>query len=353
MTKSYFRFLHNIEGAQQAVDVYVDGKAFFYNLEYQDLTAYLPLCSGKHTVAVYDSVTANIVTKNKFELSEKSSYTLVGIGNVSDSTSLNIKKFKDITKCPNNGKAYVHFVHVAYGAPTVDVYLDNTLAFGAVSYSTSSDYAEVPLGNLTLTVKETTSGKSLYSTDLYTTNGSVYELYSTLTNNNAALIISNENSDGYCDTYQKSFNAAKYLGKWYQIAALPTPYEQGCDRAVAEYTAMPNWIKVVNYCFDKEWKLKGQKEGTAVALNAELPAALTVKFPDLASDYNTPANYLVHKTDYTNYSVVGSPNRSALFILCRKEQMVKCEYKKLKSFCGKLGYDTKNLVLNYDSLKKC
>lgn len=58
------------------------------------------------------------------------------------------------------------------------------------------------------------------------------------------------------------------------------------------------------------------------------------------------ANYLVHRTNYDQYAVVGSPGRESLFFLARRPKISRSSYDKLVRYAESLGYDTSRLVID-------
>lgn len=190
---------------------------------------------------------------------------------------------------------------------------------------------------------------------------------------------------------QPDFDAERYLGKWYEIAKLPTPFQQQCDRSIATYGLVVEEtsnnennkhhskhhrknhgnrhskhsnsnskdchsdteeavISVYNQCFNNKGTELESILGTAKAYYRKYPAALTVSFPGFPAE-NGP-NYLVHETDYISYAIVGSPNKDNLFILSRTPSISTEEYNKLEHKADYFGYDTNNLILDTDAVRK-
>lgn len=170
------------------------------------------------------------------------------------------------------------------------------------------------------------------------------------------------------EVLQKTFKVKKYLGEWFEIGSTPNFFEIGCESAKARYELKSDGtIFVVNTCLDEDGdpKTRTCEEaggigcrgfnntvppkicGTAQIVDPQFPAALRVRFP---GEFEIPEtggpNYLVHKTDYKKYSVVGDPNRRFLFILSRKPYMSKKLFDELLSFAKSLGYDTNSFVIN-------
>jgi apolipoprotein D and lipocalin family protein len=107
----------------------------------------------------------------------------------------------------------------------------------------------------------------------------------------------------------------RYVGKWYEIASYPTPFNEGCTATTAEYTALDDGtIGVVNECRigDPSGELN-RIEGTARIVNETTNAQLKVSFFIFAEgDY-----WIIDLDEEYQWAVVGDPIRSTLFILSR------------------------------------
>lgn len=162
------------------------------------------------------------------------------------------------------------------------------------------------------------------------------------------------------ETLQPDFDVDRYLGVWYEIAKLPTFFGVGCSSAKAQYERIAsNAISVLNTCLDDKGKglqrenpqlpgtcLDSWIFGTGIIQDPDFPSAISVNFPSSPQPQTNAPNYLVHKTNYTSYSVVGSPNRQGLFILSRTPTMSKKKYNSLVRFAKSLGYNTNNLMID-------
>jgi apolipoprotein D and lipocalin family protein len=163
--------------------------------------------------------------------------------------------------------------------------------------------------------------------------------------------IAAHNNKGQCQVLQKDFCVEKYMGKWWQIGAIPLPYSQGCVRSEANYTQLIDRINVYNICYKDDDTILKPIVGSAIAYKCN-PAELIVSFPPIPNPEN--ANYLIHSTDYVNYAVVGSPTLSSCYILARKKTMCAKEYNKLIKYCENLGYDTNKIITDRNAVvQKC
>uniref|UniRef100_A0A3B5AFI3 Apolipoprotein D n=1 Tax=Stegastes partitus TaxID=144197 RepID=A0A3B5AFI3_9TELE len=100
---------------------------------------------------------------------------------------------------------------------------------------------------------------------------------------------------------QKNFDAAKYLGTWYEIEKLPHTFQKGeCSTATYSLKS-PGVVGVLN----RELLADGTINtisGSAVSKSSSEPAKLLVSF----FENSPPAPYWVLSTDYDSYSLVYS-----------------------------------------------
>ena len=167
------------------------------------------------------------------------------------------------------------------------------------------------------------------------------------------------------------FQPQRYTGFWYQIARIPFYWDQDCVGATAEYYMLPNGnIRLVNTCL--------QEDGSSYTRTGEAQEAddyhnghLEIRFTDgLPSDTNNEqipeaikallgnqsqaeqrwAPYWVHWTDYVNYSIVGSPDKSYLWILSRCPTIPKEDLYKLTCYIKEMGYDLEKIIIDTDKI---
>jgi apolipoprotein D and lipocalin family protein len=131
----------------------------------------------------------------------------------------------------------------------------------------------------------------------------------------------------------------KYLGKWYEIAHLPTRFQEGCTDTTATYTLSEDGsISVLNEC-RRNGKVK-QAKGKAKVVDKNSGAKLKVTFfwpfygdywiIDLGKDYD--------------YAVVVTPNRKNLWILSRTPQMDDKLLSQLIESVKSKGFDVTKLI---------
>ncbi len=131
----------------------------------------------------------------------------------------------------------------------------------------------------------------------------------------------------------------QYEGKWYEIARLPNNFEEGLSCVTAEYTVAKH-IEVLNRGFDADkgkWKSsKGKAKQAGPKGSSQL--AVTFFWP-FKGDY-----YIMDVTPDYEYALVGTPDRSYLWILSRSTSLSESIKSKYLSQAKSEGFDTTKLI---------
>lgn len=139
-----------------------------------------------------------------------------------------------------------------------------------------------------------------------------------------------------------NFNAARYLGKWYEIARLDHSFERDLTHVSAEYSMRGDGgIKVINRGYkpaSAEWK---QSEGKAYFVETPDQGYLKVSF--FGPFYGS---YIVFDLDQDkySYSMVSGPNKTYLWLLSRTPVMDEATKKRLTDKAQALGFNTQKLI---------
>ncbi len=134
----------------------------------------------------------------------------------------------------------------------------------------------------------------------------------------------------------------RYVGTWYEIARLPTRFEDGLVGVTANYAYVSDdKLSFVNSGFRETFSgSKSQVSGSLKMPNTNEPGRLRIMIFNLF-----PADYWIHEldTDY-RYSLVGVPSRKSLWIFSRIPNMSEGTYARLVEKARRLGYDTSRLI---------
>jgi len=119
---------------------------------------------------------------------------------------------------------------------------------------------------------------------------------------------------------------SRYLGRWYELASYPAPFQDGCLATHADYSlAQDGSIRVLN----------GRAEVVEGSNNAKLKVSF---FGPFYGDYWV----LDHASDY-GWSIVGEPSGRYLWLLSRRVHPSKATLKHIESRATEMGYDLKML----------
>lgn len=138
-----------------------------------------------------------------------------------------------------------------------------------------------------------------------------------------------------------SVDLARYLGRWYEIAAFPQKFQKGCTETVATYALRADGdIDVTNECVDCVTGKRRVAHGKAWVTDRTTNAKLRVRFFwPFSGKY-----WIIDLGKEYEYAVVGHPNREYLWILCRKPVMDAKTYDGIIERLKAASYDVTKLV---------
>jgi apolipoprotein D and lipocalin family protein len=144
----------------------------------------------------------------------------------------------------------------------------------------------------------------------------------------------------------------RYMGKWFEIARLPTWFEQDCDNVSADYSIAVTSanienvrVKVCNQC---KYHAKSKRvEGLARVTDPPMCSKLQVTFSSFLPWSLSGASYWILDLDRDNYSwaMVGNPQKNALWILSRTPVMDQPLFSFLRNRALAKGFDISKLIL--------
>lgn len=132
-----------------------------------------------------------------------------------------------------------------------------------------------------------------------------------------------------------NFDAARYVGRWYEVARYPNPFQAECPGAIADYglTETPGVLSVRNTCLDAEGVASGQITGTATD---EGLGRLSVRLQGVP----VAAPYWVLWVDEGyRTAVVGAPNGRVGWILNRDPDIPEDRLAAAREVLDFNGYD--------------
>lgn len=147
----------------------------------------------------------------------------------------------------------------------------------------------------------------------------------------------------------ETVDLARYLGRWYEIARLPTPGEKRCAGGVtATYgrAATPGRLSVLKQCLQANGKIRAAA-GVARIVPGSGNARLKVTFAPLPMRWlpGVWADYWVLLVDPGyRFALVGTPDRRGLWLLSRTPTLPAADAERLIGHACVQGYDTAALL---------
>ncbi len=149
----------------------------------------------------------------------------------------------------------------------------------------------------------------------------------------------------------EAVDLARYAGLWYEIARLPMWAQRDCLASTAEYRLLDSGeVHVRNACVTTSGR-EISIDGTATVIDLESRARLNVVFDQWAAKLvswftaSAEGNYWILRIDPDyRWTVVGTPDRTYLWILARTPLMDGPLYQELVEFGRQLGFPTERLI---------
>lgn len=138
------------------------------------------------------------------------------------------------------------------------------------------------------------------------------------------------------------FKVEKYLGKWYEIARLDHPFEQGLEQVTAEYSFREDGgILVRNRGFSVQKKEWVEAEGKAYFAGASDEGFLKVSF--FGPFYGAYVIFELEKDNY-QYAFVSGWNTSYLWFLARTPEVSKDLKAQFEKNALRAGFRVQDLI---------
>jgi apolipoprotein D and lipocalin family protein len=140
----------------------------------------------------------------------------------------------------------------------------------------------------------------------------------------------------------ESFEANRYLGKWYEIARLDHSFERGLTKVTATYSQREGGgLQVVNQGWSAKYRT--WKSATGKAFFVQDPGRGYLKVSFFGPFYGSYIVFDLDRAGY-QYALVAGPDKSYLWLLSRTPTMNPDKQRELIAKAKALGFDTTKLV---------
>jgi len=151
----------------------------------------------------------------------------------------------------------------------------------------------------------------------------------------------------------ESVDLERYMGRWYEIAALPNFFQRHCVRdTTADYALRDDgWVEVTNRCVEEDGEVD-VAEGVARPANPASNTKLEVSFVNLLGKQLFWGDYwIIGLGEDYEYALVGTPSRRWGWILAREPQPTRLQIDDWFERLRDQGYDPKAFVLTDQSAR--
>ena len=172
---SFIRFFNALPDVGP-VDIYVNGRLIASNVKYREFTNYYRAAAGLYRIVIYKSGTIiNPLSVTRVTITDGNVYTAAISGN---ENTVNFQLITDSKRQINYNIAYLRFAHLSYGAPSVDIYVDNILRVQDIAYEEVSNYLALAPGSHNIKVRISgTSTVVVEEPELVLNSGNFYTAY--------------------------------------------------------------------------------------------------------------------------------------------------------------------------------
>ena len=143
-----------------ALNVLVDGRAIARNLPFENVSGYVPVEPGSHTITILRAANNVSLTNATVSFEAERNYTLAVVGEVSEngSTQLRPVVLRDDAATPDADSVAVRFVHGSPDVGPVDVTVNETgrVLFDDVTFGAGTPYRFFPAGDYDVEIRRAT-----------------------------------------------------------------------------------------------------------------------------------------------------------------------------------------------------
>ncbi|WP_458189215.1 DUF4397 domain-containing protein [Haladaptatus sp. NG-WS-4] len=169
------RVIHAIPDAPE-VDVFVDGGRALEGVAFKDVSDYLELEPGDHTIQVAPAGQGqgSALIEQQVTLEANTDSTIAAAGTVDSPEAV---LFDDDTETPSGDQVRLRAVHLSPDAPAVDIAADGDVLVEGLEFGNASDYVEVPAGSYTLGVRPAGENEAVATFDVTLDGGTVVSAF--------------------------------------------------------------------------------------------------------------------------------------------------------------------------------
>ena len=129
-----------------AVDVYINEKLVFSNLQFTQFSSYVKLKEGEYRIDIFQTGTmVQPIISGSLDLDEGQMLTIAAIGNLDDLSLLVINDNADKKASPKVSSFRV--VHLSPNTPAVDIFVNNKILVENLAFKQNTSYVDIAPGS--------------------------------------------------------------------------------------------------------------------------------------------------------------------------------------------------------------
>ena len=159
-----------------AVDVYINEKLVFSNLQFTQFSSYVKLKEGEYRIDIFQTGTmVQPIISGSLDLDEGQMLTIAAIGNLDDLSLLVINDNADKKASPKVSSFRV--VHLSPNTPAVDILVNNKILVENLAFKQNTSYVDIAPGSYNIEAVLSSNKESVLVFGVMLKANRIYTIY--------------------------------------------------------------------------------------------------------------------------------------------------------------------------------
>ena len=159
-----------------AVDVYINEKLVFSNLQFTQFSSYVKLKEGEYRIDIFQTGTMlQPIISGSLDLDEGQMLTIAAIGNLDDLSLLVINDNADKKASPKVSSFRV--VHLSPNTPAVDILVNNKILVESLAFKQNTSYVDIAPGSYNIEAVLSSNKESVLVFGVLLKANRIYTIY--------------------------------------------------------------------------------------------------------------------------------------------------------------------------------
>lgn len=158
------------------VDVYINDKLVFSNIEFKNFSKYIKLKEGNYRVDVYEyEKTEKPLLNQTVQINPNEVYTISIVGDVGNLSLLVINDY--VSKTMNDDYSSFRVINLSANGSPIDIVVDGDILFKDIGYKQGTIYADVKINEYNMKIIDSKDDKTLLKFKSKFNPNKIYTLY--------------------------------------------------------------------------------------------------------------------------------------------------------------------------------